>query len=130
MSLFSGWSHWQGVADDDVLVSVAVDGLDSSRVCWWSAVGSLAAPACGPSEFDSALVSVHVQVQPSCARGLNFGTLLFGYSDSESVQLRLERSGLASSRSDSSAWAIPVTLGPAQLLPVSECAHESESTLV
>ena len=118
------------MADDDVLVSVAVDGLDSSRVCWWSAVGSLAAPACGPSEFDSALVSVHVQVQPSCARGLNFGTLLFGYSDSESVQLRLERSGLASSRSDSSAWAIPVTLGPAQLLPVSECAHESESTLV
>ncbi len=135
MSLFSGWSHWQGVADDIVLVSVAVDGLDSPRVCWWNAVGSLAAPAaCGPSEFDSALVSVQVpsQVQPSCARGLNFGTLLFGYSDSESVQLRLERSGLASSRSDSSAWAImiPVTLlvGPAQLLLGSE--SESESTLV
>jgi hypothetical protein len=131
MSLFSGWSHWQGVADDNVLVSVAVDGLDSPRVCWWNAVGSLATPAaCGPSEFDSALVSVQVQVQPSCARGLNFGTLLFGYSDSESVQLRLERSGLASSRSDSSAWAImiPVTLGPAQPLPGSE--SESESTLV
>jgi hypothetical protein len=126
-SLFSssGWSHWQGVADDSALVSVAVDGLDPSRVCWWSAVGPLAAPAAacasGPSEFDSALVSVQVHVQPSCARGLNFGTLLLGYSDSESAQLRLERSGLASSRSDSSAWLgaimIPVTLGPAHWCP-------------
>jgi hypothetical protein len=35
MSLFSSW--FQGVADDNILVSVAADGLDSSRVCWWSA---------------------------------------------------------------------------------------------